>query len=380
VTAKEFFEAFSRETITAFYEKAIALSDTLNARLARLRNIRNLVFIRAGDLISGTLVFGLERITQAAVRMREAFAPVGIVIDRTVKSFQDSFRSLNFEAVFERIAQIIRGSSSLVREFGDRLARIGILFNGAALIAVFVAVRSVLTAINTLMGQFLDKLQRFSGIDLSTPERAFAAIAAALDVLPLIMASATRIWIHFKQVARETFGEMFTNIRGLIKLWALAEAFKNPAKAFGITILLKQVDEVVDKLRQPAEDGSFSDTIAKEIDGMLKKIAKAQANLRAVLEGEDGKGKTQAAEGINQAAENLRSALKGDPADILSLEEFGRRLNSATFSASITPPEVEQKKQAEDTAATARNTAEIASLIRRSTQSTPLFGRLPGIV
>lgn len=379
IGAKEFFEAFSTQAVLEFYDKAIALSGTLAARLQRLRNVADLIKIAFGNIFSDTLVFAVERIAQAAIRMRDAFAPIGNVFSNLAKRFQRSIASFNFEALFERLAQVLRGTGTLLRDFLQRLATIGIVFNGATLLAAFVAIKAAVSVLNDVMGSFLRKVKEFTGIDLSTPERAFAAIVAALDVLPLLIASATRIWIHFRTVANQFFADTLLNLKNLIKLWATAELIKNPAKAIIIVGALKQIDDIFEAMKKPLQDGSLTDTISTEINGMLEKIAKAQKNVQKVLAGEDGKGKNPAADALNQAAANIEAALKGEPADILSPIEFGRRLTAATFA--VQAPEVQQQqKQAEDVAATARNTAEIADLIRRGGQATPLFGRMPGIV
>lgn len=380
VSAKQFFDAFSRETVTRFYAKAISLSDTLNARFARLRNIRNLIFIGAGDFISNTFIFALERIAQAAIRMRDAFKPISAVISRITAAFRKSIASMNFEVLFNRLATLFTAMGPVIEQFMERLGRIAIVFNGAVLVAAFAVIQIAITKINDLMGQFLANLQKLTGIDFSTAERSFAAVAAAISVLPEIVAGATRVWEKFREVVNKFFSDAAINMRSLIKIWAAAELIKNPAKALGIAFALKKIDDIIDKMKTPLEgDDGLSATVAKELELALAKIAEAQKNMQLILEGKDGKGKNDASDAINEAADNLRDAMSGKASEILDPLEWVRRLNAATFKANIDAPQVAQQKQVKFTEQTAKNTSEILGILKGG-KVTPLHGRAVGVL
>jgi hypothetical protein len=346
--------------------------------LARLRNLRNLVLIRGGDLISGTLVFGLERITQAAIRMRDAFAFMGPVLESITKSIQGTLNRINFEAMFERIVSAVQPLIGPLRTFGDRLARIAIVFNGAAFVAVFATIGVAIDKANVVLGSMLTKLQTFTGLDFSTPERSVAAFAATLEVLPRIL-DRIRLMGTILQV---TFADVFRAIGNFFsKLTTISSTFFSffagaVQNMFGFLIPNDVIDawnEMIATMQTAA--GEISTQIGSEIEGMFEDIAEAQKRIKDAINSPEA-AKSKAAEGINKAAENLSAALKGDPADILSVEEWVRRLNSATFGAKIEGPQVEQQRaQAEAAQETAKNTRELLSLARTGARQTPLFAR-----
>lgn len=375
IQADKFLKAFGRQLIIEFFDKAISLSDSLAVRLVRLQNAATIAREGIGDFFGKTVIFGLERIVQAAIKVRAAFAPLGAFFTRLARSFQKSFGGFSLEAVFEGIARALTRASGQVERFLDRLATLGIVFNGAVLVAAFGALPGLLRTAGDLLDAIIDKLQRITGIDFSSAERAAAAFAAALDVLPLIGAAATRIWIHFKTVMNQLFDDTIFNIRNLVRIYAAVELFKNPAKALGIALLLKQVDEIVEAFRNPLNrNDTLTGTIGKEMDRILELIAQAQKNLKAAVDPPGGKPAAAAA--IDAAADNLRNAMSGEAADILDPIEWVRRLNAATFNAKIASPEVAQQAQdSSNIQETAKNTRELVTIMRNDRQQTPLFAR-----